>query len=306
MIMDVGVIGVGAMGKNHARIYSELRDVRSLHIFDLNREARDRFATLYGATACESLSDLLRSVEAVSICVPTRFHKETALAALSHGVHTLIEKPICATAKEGKELLDHPHDDLTVGVGHIERFNPIVEEICRIIRTPLYVELKRHNPASTRITDSSVVEDLMIHDIDIVFNLLFQGGEYTLSSAGSTDLCSTLIRMGSVPINISASRKAAKKIRSIYIEEEDCTIEGNFMTQEITVYRRPGQFAVENQRYIQESVIETVMVNKVEPLKLELSTFLSCVKSGKPFPVTPQQAVHNLEICEEIRKGWMA
>jgi hypothetical protein len=182
-------------------------------------------------------------------------------------------------------------------------FNPIVDEIRRITRQPLYVELKRHNPASNRVTDSSVVEDLMIHDIDIIFNVLF-GGEHSLSSVGSSDLCTTLIRMGSVPVVLSASRKAAKKIRSIYIEEEDCTIEGNFMTQEITVYRRPGQFAVENQRYTQESVIETVMVNKVEPLKLELSTFLACARSGKPFPVTPEQAVRNLEICEEIRKGW--
>jgi predicted dehydrogenase len=301
--LDIGVIGVGVMGKNHARIFSELRDVGSLYIFDLNREACEGMAARYGGVASTSLSELLHSVDAVSICVPTRFHRETALAALGSGVSVLIEKPICSTSGEGEELLSRIPGGLTVGVGHIERFNPIVEEIQRIIRKPLYMELKRHNPASSRITDSSVVEDLMIHDIDIVFNLLFQG-KYTLSSAGSTDLCTTLIRMGSVPVILSASRKAAKKIRSIYIEEEDCTIEGNFMTQEITVYRRPDQFAVENQRYVQESVIETVMVNKVEPLKLELSTFLSCARAGKPFPVTPEQAVRNLRICEEIRKGW--
>ncbi len=96
---------------------------------------------------------------------------------------------------------------------------------------------------------------------------------------------------------------AAKKVRSIYVEEEDCTIEGNFMTQEVTIYRRPDSYAVENQRYVQESVIESVMVNKVEPLKLELSTFLTCVREGDPFPVTPAQAVANLRVCEEISRG---
>ncbi|MDD1675156.1 MAG: Gfo/Idh/MocA family oxidoreductase [Methanomicrobiales archaeon] len=301
--MDVGVIGVGAMGRNHARVYSELRDVSSLHIFDLNREAKERIAAEYGGVASASMEDLLRQVDAVSVCVPTRFHYDVASQVLARGVNVLIEKPLCASAQQGIDLLPSIPEDLTVGVGHIERFNPIVEEVRRIIRKPLYVELKRHNPASNRVTDSSVVEDLMIHDIDIVFNILFDGA-YTLSSAGSTDLCTTLIRIGSIPIVLSASRKAAKKIRSIYIEEEDCTIEGNFMTQEIVVYRRPDQFAVENQRYVQESVIETVMVNKVEPLKLELSTFLCCAKAGKPFPVTPAQGIRNIQICEQIRKGW--
>ncbi len=303
--MDVGVIGVGTMGKNHARVYSELRNVGSLYVFDLNVEAKNRIAQQYEAIPSASLTRLLQDVDAVSVCVPTQFHYEVTRAAFNAGVHVLIEKPICIHASQGKQLLSEIPRDLIVGVGHIERFNPIVSEMHRIIRKPLYVELKRHNPASNRVTDTSVVEDLMIHDIDIVFNVLFHQ-KHSLSSIGSPDLCTTLIRMGSVPIVLSASRKAAKKIRSIYIEEEDCTFEGNFMTQEIVVYRRPGQFMVESQRYTQESVIEMVTVNKVEPLKLELSTFLSCAKSGKPFPVTPQQAVLNLEICEEIRTGWAA
>jgi predicted dehydrogenase len=301
--MDIGVIGVGAMGKNHVRVYSEQRHVESLFVFDLNKAEMERIATQYEANSCRSIKDLLHAVDAVSICVPTRFHREVALSALSAGVHTLIEKPIATNSQEGEMLLTKIPSNLTVGVGHIERFNPIVKEIHRIMRRPLYVELKRHNPASSRVTDTSVVEDLMIHDIDIVFNALFDG-PYTLSSAGSPDLCTTQIRMGSTPIVLSASRKAAKKIRSIYIEEEDCTIEGNFMTQEIVVYRRPDQFTFDNQRYVQESRIETVLINKVEPLKLELSTFLSCAKEGKPFPVTPEQAVRNLHICEEIQQGF--
>jgi predicted dehydrogenase len=189
---------------------------------------------------------------------------------------------------------------LIVGVGHIERFNPIVKEIKRIIKNPLYVEIKRHNPASARITDSTIVEDLMIHDIDIVFNVLFQG-DYELYSGGNTDLCTALITFDSSIGSLSASRKASKKIRTVYIEEEDFTIEGDFMNQEIYVYRKPGKYGIENERYTQENIIEKVLVNKVEPLKEELKTFVRCVRKGEQFPITPEQALHNLRICEEIR-----
>jgi predicted dehydrogenase len=195
-------------------------------------------------------------------------------------------------------------EDICVGVGHIERFNPIVGEIKKIMDTPLYVEMKRHNPASSRVKGSSVVEDLMIHDIDILQNILFEKVPCTLHVAGNPDVCSVLLQCGKVPVSLSASRKSSKKIRLIYIEQEEFTIEGDFMTQEVTIYRKPGQYHVEDERYVQENIIEKVMVNKLEPLKLELGTFIDCAKSGRPFPITPLQAIRNLEMCELIRAGF--
>jgi hypothetical protein len=88
-----------------------------------------------------------------------------------------------------------------------------------------------------------------------------------------------------------------------YIEDEEFTVEGDFMTQEVYIYRKPGRYALEDDRYVQENIIEKVMVNKLEPLKVELSTFLACAAQGIPFPVTPAEAVENLVICEEIRRG---
>ena len=301
--MDVGVIGTGTMGKNHVRVYSELRNVNSLYIYDVNPEIAEKISKQFSAIPCSSAENLLKNVDAVSISVPTPFHFKLASQALAAGVHLLIEKPICSTVREGSKLLSKISDDTVVGVGHIERFNPIIPEIQRIVRNPMYVEMKRHNPASIRVTGTSVAEDLMIHDIDITFHVLFKG-RYALHSVGNSDVCSALIQIGKTPVYLSASRLASKKIRSIYIEEKDFTIEGNFMTQELTVFRRPGQYAVEDHRYIQESVIETVVVNKVEPLKLELATFLSCIQKGEPFPVTPQQAVNNLKICNEIQRSY--
>ena len=301
--MDVGVIGVGSMGRNHARIYSELKAVNSLFVYDMDRKAVEEMGRLHGATACESIDELLSRSDAVSLCIPTQYHFEVARHVIAAGVHTLIEKPICSTAAEGRSLLSAIPDDLIVGVGHIERFNPVVPEIGKIIRKPLYVEMKRHNPTSARMKGTSVVDDLMIHDIDIALHAFFHGKPSSLVSAGNDDVCSALMRWGETPVYISTSRKSSKKIRMCYIEEEEFTIEGDFMTQEIYVHRKPGQYTLEDDRYVQENIIEKVMVNKLEPLKDELSTFLACAAQGKPFPITPAEAVENLEICEEIRRG---
>ena len=302
--MKVGVIGTGTMGKNHVRIYSELKEIAEVYAFDIDGEKAKRLKE-YGVIICSSLEELLERVDAVSICVSTKYHLEVAKRAIEKDVHSLIEKPIALNVREGEELVNLLEDKgLIVGIGHIERFNPIVEEIEKIIENPLYVEIKRHNPASARITDSTIVEDLMIHDIDIVFNVLYKSvsGDYELYSAGNNDLCKVLIKFNSSIVSLSASRKASKKIRAIYIEEEEFTIEGDFMNQEIYVYRKPGKYGIENERYTQENIIEKVLVNKVEPLKEELKTFIACVKKGEEFPITPVQALNNLRICEEIRR----
>lgn len=299
--MKVGVIGTGTMGKNHVRIYSELKEVEEVYGFDVDKEKAKRLKE-YGVIVCDSMEELLERVDVVSVCVPTKYHLEVAKRAIEKDVHCLIEKPITLTVKEGEELVNLlENKGLIVGIGHIERFNPITEEIEKIIENPLYVEIKRHNPASARITDSSIVEDLMIHDIDIVFNVLFSGG-YELYAAGNNDLCKALIKFDSSIVSLSASRKASKKIRTVYIEEEDFTIEGDFMNQEIYVYRKPGKYSIENERYMQENIIEKVLVNKIEPLKEELKTFVRCVKKGEEFPITPAQALNNVRICEEIRR----
>jgi predicted dehydrogenase len=301
--MDVGVIGTGIMGKNHVRVYSESKSVESLSVFDVNHAAAEEVARTFRITAHQTIDELLRNVDAVSICVPTRFHYDIARKCIEQGVHMLIEKPICNSMAEADLLVDLLPKDLVVGVGHIERFNPIVKEISRIIRHPLYVEAKRHNPASLRVTGSTVVEDLMIHDIDVIFNL-FSHESYTVHSRGNDDICSALFTLNHLPIYLSASRKSSKKIRMIYIEEEDRTIEGDFMTQEIFVYRKPDQYHMENERYVQENIIEKVLVNKVEPLKLELATFLHCIEDGTQFPITPQQGLHNLRVCEYIKNSF--
>lgn len=298
--MHVGVIGVGTMGKNHARIYSEMKSVESVSVFDLNQTAAESVAKANNAEMCKSMEDLLEHTDAVSLCVPTRFHFDVAKRIIESNIPVLIEKPICQTAPEAQKLVDIIPNDALVGVGHIERFNPVVKEVAKILKKPLYIEIKRHNPASSRMVDGSVVEDLMIHDIDIVFNLLFTGHP-TMHSAGNQDVCTVLFNFDDVPVYLSASRKSSKKIRMIYAEEEDFTIEGDLMSQEISIYRKPDRYSMENLRYTQDNLIEKVLINKTESLKEELNIFLKCVSEGKQFPITPGQALRNIQICESIR-----
>jgi predicted dehydrogenase len=298
--MDVGVIGVGVMGRNHVRIYSELKSVDSLGIFDVNADAAKALGEKHGATVYGSISELLDNSDAVSVVVPTQFHSTVVGEVFKKKRSVLIEKPICATSAEAEQLMKGAPEGIIVGVGHIERFNPIVSEIKKIVKNPLYVEMKRHNPTSARVTGSSVVEDLMIHDIDILLNEFFLH-PHDIHSVGNADVMSVLMNCNNIPVVLSASRKASKKIRLFYIEDEDFTIEGDFMTQEVTIHRKPGQYQIEAQRYVQENIIEKVMVGKVEPLKQELETFIDCVKNQSPFPVTPEQAIRNLEFCEKVR-----
>ena len=300
--MKVGVIGTGVMGQNHARNYADMKGIEEVVLFDVFTEAAEKTAEKLGVSTAPSIDKLLDTVDAVSICVPTQFHKDTALQVLESGVAALIEKPVCSTVAEGEFLIEHVPKGAVVGVGHIERFNPIIPEIAKIAEKPHYVSIRRHNPASARIVGTPVVEDLMIHDIDIAFNI-FVNGSYDVSACGSEDVMAALINNNGTPVCLSASRKASKKIRKITVETEDLTVEGNFMTQEIYIFRKAGVYKSEDARYVQENVVEKVMVPKVEPLKLELQTFLQCAEKKTQFPISLEQGVENLRICEKIHKA---
>ena len=287
------------MGRNHARIYSELRDVGQVYIYDVNKKAAEQVAKGLEVATCDSMDSLLREVDAVSICVPTKYHYSVAREVIDCSVSCLIEKPITPSSGEGEELLKAIDEDLVVGVGHVERFNPIVNEIKKLLVDPKYIEIRRHNPGSARITDSNVVVDLMIHDIDLIWNHFFSGKEnFDLYSVGSDNLFKTVAKFDGCLVSLSASRIACSKIRTIHVEEDEFTIDGDFMTQELYIHRKPDAYGENNTRYAQENIIEKVLINRVEPLKVELKTFLDCVKAGKQFSVTPEQAVLNLKIAE--------
>ena len=294
-------IGTGSW-QNHVRVYpSPKRSGRPR--LRPEHEAAEEAAAPPGRRSAARWRNLRSRVRLGRVPTPTTSDGEEVIAA---GVHALIEKPLCLTVRECEQLIGQIPEGLTVGVGHIERFNPVVTEVARVVHDPLYVSFHRHNPASARVSGSSVVEDLMIHDIDVAFNVLFPGREYTVHASGTGDVAAALAAFGRTPVYLSASRKSSKKVRSVYIEEEDRTIEGDFMTQEVYVYRKPEAYGQENGLYRQENIIEKLLVNKVEPLKIELSTFVRAARDGKPFTVTPEQGLANVRVCEAISRSLAA
>lgn len=314
--MNVGVVGVGIQGERHVRVYSELKNVDSITIWDTDQEKMSEIIKKYdGILIATSGDNLIRNVDAVSICVPTPFHYSCVVSALGYDTPFLVEKPFSDSNKEAEMLLNeynNRHLNLTCGVGHIERFNPIVREINALVcppNVPKYIEIKRHNPSSTRMTGvSNVIDDLMIHDIDILLNVFFRDCEYTFYVSGNEDVCACLFEIftqdgETVPAYLSASRKSAKKVRSIYIENDQWTVEGNYMSQDVYVHRRPSKYEIVADRtYKQENVVDKIELGKVEPLREELKKFLECVVTGDPFPITLEDATRNVCVCEQIKQ----
>ncbi len=303
--MIFGVLGIGVMGRNHVRVLSEIKRVKDVVIFDTSREKMRKVEEEFDAIQADSLKEFLESCDAISICTPTQHHYKHITQCLKAGVDIFVEKPIASNYEEGRKILELlKGSDIAFGVGHIERFNPIIREIFDLEIEIEYADIKRHNPASSRITDASVVEDLMIHDIDVVFNVLLPDRSFKIHANGNKNIVHALVNFdNSTVVSLSASRISSKKIRKIHIENHSLTIEGDYMDQELFIFRRPQIYQTVNEKYIQENVMEKVLINKVEPLKVELKTFVNCANNGKEFPVTAEQAVRNLEICELIRRS---
>lgn len=309
--MNVGVIGVGVQGSRYARVYSELKMVDNVYVFDSYKDRMIEVSNRYGCVPSKDIDTMINDVDAVSICTPTSTHANFVEMMISDGVPFIVEKPFTDDFSLARKLIDLKNTtsgELICGVGHIERFNPIVGEIKDLIHHPKYVEIKRHNPSSVRgVGVTNVVDDLMIHDIDVIFNVFFKSIPYTIQAVGNRDVCSVIFKFfindEIVPVYLSASRMASRKTRSIYIENSQWTIDGNYMTQEVYIHRYPRKYvAIENKTYHQESVVDKVELGKIEPLRVELKTFLECVLTGSNFPITLEESAENVEICETIKK----
>ena len=166
------VIGVGHLGQYHARWYKNIEECELVGIYDTNTTNRDEIAQKYNVKSFENLSDLFGKVDAVSIVTPTIYHYEVAKEIMSENISCLIEKPITSTVEQAEELLTLAKDkSITITVGHIERFNPAVQELKKFDINPRFIEAHRLAAFDPRGTDVAVILDLMIHDIDLALYL---------------------------------------------------------------------------------------------------------------------------------------
>jgi predicted dehydrogenase len=305
----VGVIGAGTMGRRHCRVYSGLRRAQLVGIYDTQPETGRRVAQQYDAPFYKRLNDLLSHVDAVSLAAPTSFHFDLAMRCLARGKHILIEKPITETLEQAKTLAEAAKaSGLVVQVGHIERFNPAFTELKNVLdyMTPLAINLRRLSPYESSNTDVDVVYDLMVHDLDLVLDLIRQEpiavhayGLTTLNGAIDHAVANLIFQSGPL-VTVTASRVTEQKVRSIEITAREAYLEGDLLNKSVLVHRRTiGEY--NNNKYRQESIVERIHVPGFEPLFLELEHFVDCIVKGTVPRISAEDGLNVLRLASEIQ-----
>ena len=305
----VGVVGVGVMGERHCRVYSTLRGVDLIGITDLNAERGKTVADTYETRFFDSYQQLLAEVDAVNIVTITPTHFDLAMEALTNDVHVLVEKPLTETIEQGKQLVGEAERlDKVLQVGHIERFNPTfitlknVTDGLRLIA----LNVRRLSPFDTSNTDVDVIRDLMIHDLDLVVNLVGSSLEGFSAwgrsfSTGAIDHAVANLSFRNGPIaTLSASRVTEQKVRMLEITAEGAYIEADLLSKSIMIHRRARPELLDAAQYRQESFIERIQVPLVEPLVLELRHFIECIQEGKTSDVSGKDGLYALQLAKAM------
>lgn len=312
--LKVGLIGVGNMGQHHARVLSLLKNVKLVGISDVNVEHGLETASKYKARFFEDYRDLLKYVDAVCIAVPTRLHYEVGIACLEAGIHVLIEKPIAASIEEAEALVNAAAESQCIlQVGHIERFNPVFQELSQVLKTEKVLALEAHrmSPYSNRANDVSVVLDLMIHDIDLLLELaaspvvgLTASGSRSGDSQYLDYVTATLGFANGVVATLTASKVTHRKTRRIGAHCRHSLTEANFLNNEILIHRHNADMLNEYHQglYRQDGLIEKVYTSNVEPLYAELDHFVNCVRCGNQPSVGGEQALKALRLATLIEQ----
>jgi predicted dehydrogenase len=297
--LKIGVIGVGVMGSNHARVLAEMANVRLVGVVDPERTQRENVARTVGCAAFGTLEALIEAgVDAVSIAAPTHLHHDIALACIGHGVHVLVEKPIAPSVEEGRAIVAAARRaGVTLMVGHVERFNPAVESIKRAIRDQdiLSIAITRVGPFPPRMSNVGVVIDLAVHDIDLI--RWFTDSEIVeiqpqLSSAVAEreDIALLQFRTASgVLAHINTNWLTPFKARTIHVATRDKYLIGDLLTLQVTEcfgFQPDGSYSMRH-----------LSVGYAEPLRAELLAFVNAIRTGRVPPVTGEEGVASLEIA---------
>jgi predicted dehydrogenase len=300
------VIGVGYLGQFHAEKFAQLDNTELAAVVDLDRERAATVADKLGSRWCVDYRELIGQVDAVSIVVPTQSHYEVAKAFLEQGVHVLLEKPITNTLEEADELINMASANGAVfQVGHLERFNPVVVALDGIVNKPGFIESIRISPFRPRGTDVNVVLDLMIHDIDIIQQIV--GADVKeIDSIGAPvfteeeDIANARIHFANGCIaNVTASRISLKSERKMRIFQPDAYITVDFQNKKFAVFRKgdgemfPG---------IPNITKEEHCFEQTDALKCEIEAFLDSISTGKPPVVSGEDGRKALETALKIIK----
>jgi predicted dehydrogenase len=305
-----GVVGAGRMGEYHVGVLSEMQKVDLTGVVDIDPQRQKDIQETYHAPTYSDFNDLFGKVDVAVVAVPTMLHYPVAKELLNNGIHVLLEKPCANNLDQARELFQLAQDkNLILHIGHVERFNGAVQELHKIVESPIFVECKRMGPFTERIKDDGVILDIMIHDIDIVLNLIKSKvvKSHVLGASvfsKKDDLVSAQLELENGCIaNIVASRASQNKVRTLSVTQKDSFVVLDYTDQEIYVHRKSSsehQMTKGSLRYKQESLVERIFVHKDNPLKLELQHFIDCVKNGSPRNVAVNDELYSLEIALDI------
>ncbi len=306
--LKIGVIGVGVMGSNHARVLAEMAGLQLVGVADPDIKQRQFVAGNLGCAEMADLDALIRGgVDAVTIAAPTHLHHDLALKCIAHGIHVLVEKPIAPTVEEGRAIVAAARRaGVTLMVGHVERFNPAVESIKRAIKDQdiLSIAITRVGPFPPRMSNVGVVIDLAVHDIDLI--RWFTDSEIVeiqpqLSSAIAEreDIALLQFRTASgVLAHINTNWLTPFKARTIHVATRDKYLIGDLLTLQVTEcfgFQPDGSYSMRH-----------LSVGYAEPLRAELLAFVNAIRSGRPPAVTGEEGVASLEVairCLDERAG---
>jgi predicted dehydrogenase len=299
VLLRVGVIGVGYLGQHHARVFSGLDGVELVGVADTDSGKAAGIAKAYGCRSFNGHAELVEICDVLSIVTPTTMHHAIAIDCLNAGRDLFIEKPITESLAEAREIIESAENKgLILQVGHLERYNPAVLAAMDMIRAPKFIEAERLSPFLGRALDVDVTLDLMIHDIDIVLSIVNSrvkeiraAGDRVLT--GRLDAAKAWLEFESgCKALLTASRLAPDKMRRLKVHQEDAFISIDYQSQEVRRYFRDAAGIS----------FDVVKPENKEPLKEELTDFISCVRNRRRPMVSGKEAMDALAVVLKINE----
>jgi len=302
--VNVGVIGVGAMGYNHARVYYRLENANLVAVSDLSKMVLSKVSKKYDAEGIENYENLLKNpeIDVISVCVPTTHHYNVVMAAIEHGKHVLVEKPIAFTLREAEKMISFAEEKgVKLSTGHVERFNPAIQKAKDLIENDVIGDVvsssaKRVGPFPPRIKDVGVAIDLAIHDLDVMYYLFNEDVTQVYATMGSIlEKCEyedhaeimTKFKNGITGI-LEVNWLTPYKRRELEITGTDGIISIDYIDQSIDVY---GKFA------------QDVEIQHEEPLKEEIKSFLNSVINDEKPEITGEDGLNALKMVLAANKS---
>ena len=293
----IGIIGVGYLGTQHARILSYLEGAELKGVADIDLKKSMIIGNRHGVSYYQNFVDMLDEIDAAIVAAPTSEHFSITEKLLKEGKSVLVEKPMTDTVEQAEELVDlAKQNQLVLQVGHLERFNPAVEALQDLISEPKFIEVQRLGSFSARSLDTNVVLDLMIHDLDIILDLIKDEVKVIRSSgihvlSEKFDIANARLEFESGCVaTLTASRVHQGKVRNLRIFEPTAYYSIDYIDQAVKVFPLNGR----------QTDIKDLKITKEEPLKKELQNFIQCIGDGKTRKVSGAEGLRALRLAHKV------